>query len=199
MTNRKQLHDEQQIIDFIYSGNATFTLVSIKTGTRFTYKVARAKGDSADRPWFAMVLTSGDNESGYSYAGCIFPPKNHVVVSTKKSKVRADAPSMKGLSWLLNRLHVGNGPLDKVEFWHEGKCGACGRKLTVPESIDLGLGPVCAGRAHAPSPKPVPKPEPKQAETATEASEDTQAPVVVAEPVAQDSTVDIYEQMGLGL
>jgi hypothetical protein len=28
--------------------------------------------------------------------------------------------------------------------WHEGRCGRCGRKLTVPESIESGFGPECA-------------------------------------------------------
>jgi hypothetical protein len=31
-----------------------------------------------------------------------------------------------------------------VEFWHEGKCCRCGRKLTVPASIASGIGPECA-------------------------------------------------------
>lgn len=30
-----------------------------------------------------------------------------------------------------------------VEIWHEGKCGRCGRQLTVPESIESGFGPEC--------------------------------------------------------
>jgi hypothetical protein len=33
-----------------------------------------------------------------------------------------------------------------LEVWHEGRCGACGRRLTVPESIERGLGPECYGR-----------------------------------------------------
>ncbi|MGQ4872128.1 MAG: DUF6011 domain-containing protein, partial [Candidatus Thorarchaeota archaeon] len=30
---------------------------------------------------------------------------------------------------------------EKVRIWHEGKCGRCGRRLTVPESIESGYGP----------------------------------------------------------
>ena len=36
------------------------------------------------------------------------------------------------------------GDLRTVRALHSGCCGRCGRKLTVPESIDTGLGPVCA-------------------------------------------------------
>ena len=35
---------------------------------------------------------------------------------------------------------------ETVQVWHEGRCGKCGRKLTVPESLTSGLGPECAGR-----------------------------------------------------
>lgn len=34
-----------------------------------------------------------------------------------------------------------------LEVWHEGRCGRCGRALTVPESIASGIGPVCEGLA----------------------------------------------------
>lgn len=32
----------------------------------------------------------------------------------------------------------------ELEFWHEGCCGCCSKKLTVPASIELGHGPNCA-------------------------------------------------------
>jgi len=32
-----------------------------------------------------------------------------------------------------------------LNFFHEGKCGKCGRKLTTPESIKNGFGPTCLG------------------------------------------------------
>jgi hypothetical protein len=43
---------------------------------------------------------------------------------------------------VLNKLKVGKLQ-DFVEVWHEGTCGKCGRALTVPSSIENGLGPEC--------------------------------------------------------
>lgn len=34
--------------------------------------------------------------------------------------------------------------LGRIEVWHEGRCGRCARRLTVPESILIGIGPECA-------------------------------------------------------
>src|ERR1019366_4832357 len=48
------------------------------------------------------------------------------------------------LAWnyLWDRVLRGLLPAN-LEVWHEGKCGRCGRKLTVPESIERGIGPEC--------------------------------------------------------
>jgi hypothetical protein len=45
-------------------------------------------------------------------------------------------------AWFWDRLRNGNLP-EQVEVHHEGRCGRCGRALTVPESIESGFGPEC--------------------------------------------------------
>ena len=45
--------------------------------------------------------------------------------------------------WTWNKVHKGLLPAE-IEVWHEGACCYCGRKLTVPASIELGIGPDCA-------------------------------------------------------
>jgi hypothetical protein len=42
-----------------------------------------------------------------------------------------DAPSAKGFEWFMKGLlsDKGQATLDQVEFWHEGRCGKCGRTL----------------------------------------------------------------------
>ena len=37
---------------------------------------------------------------------------------------------------------------EHLEIFHEGRCCACGRKLTTPESILSGIGPECAKKPH---------------------------------------------------
>jgi hypothetical protein len=60
----------------------------------------------------------------------------------KKSIVSSDAQSVKVFEFMLNRLKTDNLP-DFLEVWHEGFCGKCGKRLTVPSSILSGLGPEC--------------------------------------------------------
>jgi len=128
---------------FLLGGNATVTLVSTKTGTRFTYKIrANDEGDV----FFVSLLSGPDNESDYRYLGRIargvFWQGRKV---PKPGDVGADAPSSLAFKWAWERLCKGV-MLDSLEIWHEGRCGRCNRKLTVPASIASGFGPECAGK-----------------------------------------------------
>lgn len=128
---------------FLTAGRAVFTLTSTKTGQSYTYRIAQGRGEAAGSkpaPFFASVLTGPDNTSDYTYMG-VLDTDMGVVFTTQASKVAADAPSFVALNWYL--AHLGDA---RVEFRHEGRCGRCGRVLTVPSSIDSGLGPECAGK-----------------------------------------------------
>jgi hypothetical protein len=129
---------------FVLAGNATFTLVSRKTGIRFTYKVRQPE---EGKPHFVAVLTGPENSTDFTYLGVIRPGPSFA--RTAKSKIGPDAASCKAFDWFARQLLSRGQMPEAVELWHEGKCGRCGRKLTVPSSIETGLGPECAGRFKA--------------------------------------------------
>jgi hypothetical protein len=127
---------------FIFAGRAVFTITSTKTGQSFTYRIARPAGDRDEGPLFASVLTGPDNTADYTYTGVVERAGVRAqLVPTRASAINVNAPSWRALEWFLQ--HVDS---EAVEFRHEGRCGRCGRALTVPSSIDSGLGPECAGR-----------------------------------------------------
>lgn len=131
--------DPDAIARFVRGGNAHFTIRSKRTGTRFTYRArATDRGDA----YFVSVLTGSDNESSYSYMGLL---KANEFKRTARSKVEFDAPSFKAFMWFWGNI-VAHRVMAELEFWHEGRCGRCARKLTVPESIASGFGPECAGK-----------------------------------------------------
>jgi len=127
---------------FALAGNATFTVTSLATGTRFTYKVDLA--DDAKR-YFVSVLTGPDNWTNYKYFGTINPNTGEFRFGNpERVKVSLDAPSARGFEWFWRHLNAEQNKLAAVKVSHEGKCCRCGRKLTVPESIESGIGPECA-------------------------------------------------------
>lgn len=140
-----RLTNATMALRFMMAGNAYFTLRSLRTGTRFTYRVAMPKKARAEpNPWYYVSLLNGpDNTANYTWMGTIL--SNGSFKLAPRGLVGSEAPSMKGFLWLLERLRAGRLP-ETTELWHEGRCGRCGRLLTVPESIAAGIGPECAGR-----------------------------------------------------
>jgi hypothetical protein len=174
--SRNQLTDAAQATKYILAGKAIVTLVSTKTGTRFTYQIKRGKGDTA--PHFISLLSGPDNTSDYRYMATIFSGKD--LRWTRKSTVNSDTPSGKAFAWAWGKLIQGVMPAG-LEVWHEGRCGKCGRRLTVPESILTGLGPECSAVAGVARVKPLRAPKAKSkadkkaAEAVKEEAEDIDA------------------------
>ena len=119
-------------ITFITAGNATFTFLNTESGNRFTFNLKKSKDGSIS---FLKVLTGSD----WTYVGFI---TNNKYVHSKKSKISDSDQSVKVFKYVFNKLISGTLQ-DFIEIWHEGKCGKCNRKLTVPSSIVSGIGPEC--------------------------------------------------------
>lgn len=133
----KLLSNPLTAFEFIVSGNSTVTLKSTKTEKHFTYKVKRAKDKNIR---FVSVLFGNNNDSDYKYIGCIF--ENGLFKHTKRSNCSNNTTSFQSFRWAWEHIRRMNIP-KFLEIWHEGKCGRCGRKLTDPKSIEIGLGPIC--------------------------------------------------------
>ena len=127
--------NNEDAIRFIFAGNSTSTFVNSKTGNRFTFKVKKSKEKDSNL-YFVSVLTSPEI---YTYIGII---SNETYKHGKKSSISQTAQSVKVFDYVLNKLRENNLP-ESIEVWHEGSCGKCGRQLTVPFSITVGIGPEC--------------------------------------------------------
>jgi hypothetical protein len=128
-----KINDTREALKFMFAGKSIFTFINTKTGNRFTYKI---KSNKDSNLFFVSVLTNPNN---YSYIGtCIEGNYKH----GKKSNISPEAQSVKVFQFMLGKLKSGDLP-DFLEVWHEGFCGKCGRRLTVPSSILTGIGPEC--------------------------------------------------------
>jgi hypothetical protein len=120
--------------ELVFAGNSRFTLVSTKTRQRYTFKVVKHKSKDI---WFVNFLAGSNNETDYIYLGYINEDFEYRI--TKKSAKNQQVQTV--FKWFFNCME---SPL--VDFYHEGRCCACGRLLTTPESIKSGLGPICSKR-----------------------------------------------------
>jgi hypothetical protein len=138
MHTQGQLTNHDDVAAFIYAGNATFTLRSERTGSRFTYRVRKSKDG---RVHFVSLMTGSDNESDFEYLGTI---RDRTYSHGRKSRIAESAQGAMAFSWFHAHLQTRRLP-PQLQVWHEGRCGRCARKLTVPESIERGFGPECIG------------------------------------------------------
>lgn len=133
--------DPRQIKTFALAGLATLTLRSQRTGKHYTYKIKQAVDENGteQKLWYLRVLVDGDR---YAYIGVINGREQ--IKLTARSTFTEDAPSVKAFRFFWHNICQGRIGAE-LEIRHEGRCGRCGRELTHPESIDSGIGPVCAG------------------------------------------------------
>jgi len=123
---------------FMLAGNATFT-ASNPEGKHYTFKVVKSKNKNMGGyyTFFISLLTGPDY---YTYLGIV---KDFGVKLTKKSKYKNDSLPYKVADWAVRTVMLDRKVTEGYKIDHAGKCGKCGRKLTTPESIEFGLGPIC--------------------------------------------------------
>lgn len=130
---------------FITAGNAYVTAQSGKDGSHRTFRVSKAK---EGEKLFVSFLNGPDNWTNYQYLGCLDPETGRVFL-TRGSRAKGftdETPSVKVVRWVFSYVWAEVDLPEGYKLFHEGKCGRCGRKLTVPASVARGLGPECAGK-----------------------------------------------------
>lgn len=139
MAQAHMMTDPAAALMFVKGGKAVFTVVSKKTGTRFTYRLRESKDG---------MVKFGSVRKGpsYDYLGYF---KTHFfgdgIKTSAKSTHQVGSPEFAALAFTVSMLNQGHIH-PAMEFWHEGKCGCCGRALTDPVSIARGIGPDCWSR-----------------------------------------------------
>jgi hypothetical protein len=131
---------------WLQAGHAIFTLQG--RTARYTYKISKVVPEDGSRytspAYFINLLTGPDNTADYTYIGML--TEAGTIRLTRGSKLPADSLPCKALSWALRYLWEGKPLPEGASIYHEGRCGRCGRRLTVPSSIESGYGPDCAGK-----------------------------------------------------
>jgi hypothetical protein len=147
---------------FVLAGDAIFTVEPPETfkaamaqvGREFhdhyTYRVEKVDFDGPptqnNSMYFVKALTGPDNTRDYVYLGVLVPSSGYVRL-TRKSAFPETATRVQVVRRVLARIFAGEEAVIEEAGWsvhHEGRCGRCGRLLTVPQSVESGIGPECA-------------------------------------------------------
>ncbi len=123
---------------FITAGRAVFTLQGLSA--RYTFRVLRSKDGAV---LFASLLTGSDNTADYTYMGVLSVESGYLRLTGASTYTPESTPVI-ALRWALPIVWKGGTLPAPARLMHVGRCGRCGRALTVPSSIDAGIGPECA-------------------------------------------------------
>ena len=141
--------------EFVLAGRAIFTLevtqsfIASHPGCKphYTFKVKHVPANPKyPQAWFASLLAGPDNTRDYQPIGIVNPDSGELRI-TRNSKFTKDTLCVRLLQRILARVWAGT--VEEIEeqgfsLHNIGRCGRCGRELTVPSSILSGLGPECA-------------------------------------------------------
>ena len=126
----------------------TFTLHNNDRNTHLTFKSYRPKGWTVESPVLISLMTGTDNSSDFGFIGSI--NKHGFFKVSPKAKVAKDRLEVasRSLVWLLTKLRNETEFPEAFEFKGANTCCRCARKLTNPDSIDDGMGPICRKKAN---------------------------------------------------
>jgi hypothetical protein len=138
--------------------NGTYTLTNVATGEHRTFKIATQSADSRFAPGERVLslLTGSNNETDYT--GFAFVGNNDAIrVWRSKRGPDGKKSAYEYYACLISKVKVAPNENEdvnvavemcgrKYEVMVSKRCIRCNRKLTSPESIRTGIGPICAGR-----------------------------------------------------
>ena len=130
-----------QFRNFIFAGRSVFTLENSTTGNYLTFKIKSIKKQGKVVPGqFAVECkVLGDGDYGYNFLGFLNLDRKSFKEWGSTPK---DSVAYKTFYWMMKNLHRMD-EFPALQIYHEGSCCKCGMPLTVPESIDSGIGPEC--------------------------------------------------------
>ncbi len=126
--------------------NGKITIKNRATGQWKTFKIHTQKKDASFAPGERIVslLTGPDNENSYKGFGFVKPDGS--IILWKKART----PAFRAFASLLRHTRHGQAAQTETapngyEYLYKGRCRCCNRTLTTPDSVRLGIGPVCRG------------------------------------------------------
>ena len=119
--------------------NGKITINNPSTGQHRTFQIRTQPEDSRFAPGKRVValLNGPDNQRDYQPFG--FVNQSGIVIWKKKRNTVFETYG----KMLDNPEHFEE---KGAEYLFSGKCRRCNRELTVPSSIESGIGPICAGK-----------------------------------------------------
>jgi hypothetical protein len=118
--------------------NGTYTIENTETEEYRTFQVKTVQKGGLEGKRIIALLRGPSNESDYT--GFAFLNETGIAIWKRFRSTQYEK-----LGHMLWAAMNGKLP-ERYRMMHSGTCIKCNRKLTTPESIKSGIGPICAGK-----------------------------------------------------
>lgn len=140
--HRSRLVGCRAIREYLEGGRGVVTLHS-PSGEHRTYSF-RKPFDAIfqNDPYFknALFVYAMTSSNNWMYVGMY---NNNAFRLTQASRYGINHPIVKGARYLVRMMNNELAAQGPMVLYHEGVCSVCGRRLTNPKSINIGVGPRC--------------------------------------------------------
>jgi len=126
----------------IATHNGRITMRNPATGNHRTFQIRTQPADSEFAPGERVVALMNGSDNENSYQGFGFVKDNGWIILWKR--YRQSGTYQAYTRMLREPAHYAEK--HDIDYLYEGRCRVCNRTLTNPESIESGIGPVCAAR-----------------------------------------------------
>lgn len=139
--SRHKFEDKESLLAYIFGGKAIVTLTNKISNKSHTYYVTRPRDASTftDDTYFVYAISIRGDVQKQFYLGMFEKGKFRL---TSNSRFKSSTEVVRGIEFLSSMLYDKN-KFSLMDVYHEGCCSKCGRQLTDPKSISIGIGPKC--------------------------------------------------------
>lgn len=132
--------------DLLKAGKCIFTISNDNKRKHYTFRCRRKKCADGKVRYFLYLLTGNEvnNTASYTYCGILQLQPHLQLMMTQKSKLTTNSIAHRVLNFALRIIEGRQRLPEGYSLHHSMNCAKCGRTLTTPQSIELGVGPECA-------------------------------------------------------
>jgi len=124
--------------------NGCYTITNRTTGEHRTFRIRTQGKDSAFASCKRILSLLMGSNNEHDYRGFAFVGRDGSIRLWRKMDLPHYRAYARLIRWTLVEPRA--EALAKYEIQAEGRCIVCNRKLTHPDSIKTGIGPICAQR-----------------------------------------------------
>lgn len=131
--------------EFLTAGRARF-LVSNPSGLQYTFQIKFWESKKTGRVLYFVSAQERSQWMEFVKMGTL-NTDDWLLEHDPRSEIDFTHPAIAIFNWAVSRIVNEMSLPEGYSIRHCGVCGACGRPLSVEESVIRGIGPVCYGKA----------------------------------------------------